>query len=728
MASLSPAYEQVEIEIENNSFEGGHYKWGIQQNVPDGFDFWSAGPDDPSNWVDPAPHSRFAIPEVQIASKNNLPPFEHGTLIVHGKQSVKVFKARQSWYVRLYRWVTLPPGDYLFYVPVFGDFYTGNNPDGSKIPAPDPKTGQVKLHFNRQGVGHWRSMTPYLEYVEHLFYFNWGGGAVDLGVELLGAHPVKNAGIFTDYWRLFREGEPDPDPCVCLGDFRDPTMERKYVVVPRSLGEEWRRAVGAGSMPKGLTSGESPDDAGGGNLPANQKEPIVIFPELIGTGLTQAWFDEYYPGVKMSAIRPKDPADLIQILSTWGDAPDPTPQTPFTLACGHWQAGFNGWLGVIEKFADAGIPQKWAKLVDTGAENAGAVLDASGGQTQVVFRHVDDQLGKYKAMKKPDGSPDYLGAAYAFWNTHANAVKSNPITGVESLNEMYATHDLAGIEWGVGFDVAFCEVVTNETGGDVIPFVLTAPPGNPDHGAETQMLIPAVEAAIRTGGRVAPHTYYTATSEHIAGCGDPVQRTWDWLRNEGLHYHLRPLLSWDFEFDKVGLKPIYWFGEWNAVAAWTYPDNCRPAGFKGSGPGWRHPECLNGDLDLFLDHTFFYEDQISEWNAANDGRCEGYSIFTSGRVKWGDFQYNKVEWAAYQARRIARISRWREIERVTVNEKQECAIELLATIMFGLDLDNVDSCYQQRQDLKAVLGLPQLMEVSRLDFKDTLKRLFSKDW
>jgi hypothetical protein len=59
---------------------------------------------------------------------------------------------------------------------------------------------------------------------------------------------------------------------------------------------------------KGITLGFSPDDAGVGDL--DKRRVVCVNPDQIGTGLSQDWYNEHYPGVQFIAIRADEPAVL----------------------------------------------------------------------------------------------------------------------------------------------------------------------------------------------------------------------------------------------------------------------------------------------------------------------------------------------------------------------------------------------------------------------------------
>ncbi|HNT74507.1 MAG TPA: hypothetical protein PKH77_05770, partial [Anaerolineae bacterium] len=65
----------------------------------------------------------------------------------------------------------------------------------------------------------------------------------------------------------------------------------------------------------GCSIGYSPDDGGVGDL--DMRRVICVSPDKIGTGISQAWYDQYYPDVLFVPIAfASSPADLERQLKT----------------------------------------------------------------------------------------------------------------------------------------------------------------------------------------------------------------------------------------------------------------------------------------------------------------------------------------------------------------------------------------------------------------------------
>lgn len=99
--------------------------------------------------------------------------------------------------------------------------------------------------------------------------------------------------------------DPPPDSCDCRGRPRE-QYERTYILLPEYDDIEWQlcAALAAGSR----TLGRSTDDSGIGNLDVRRIK--AVNPHDIGTGLTQSWFDQYYPGAVMETTDAGTPYEM----------------------------------------------------------------------------------------------------------------------------------------------------------------------------------------------------------------------------------------------------------------------------------------------------------------------------------------------------------------------------------------------------------------------------------
>jgi hypothetical protein len=188
--------------LPNPSFEEGWYHPGglpeLQVPVQ-----WLLQYDEGVNPLDPDPWNVFVRPETRVLSPDFLPAQERDLFIWDGSHTVKIFKREGSISVRLLTDVYLTPGSYLFEVNVFPDLIVGYNPDGSKIWAPDPLSGEVRFSLNSGGTG-WL-LPEFGRKNTYSFPFDvTQPGTVRLGLAIRGRWAILNNGWFMDDWGLWR--------------------------------------------------------------------------------------------------------------------------------------------------------------------------------------------------------------------------------------------------------------------------------------------------------------------------------------------------------------------------------------------------------------------------------------------------------------------------------------------------------------------------------------------
>lgn len=94
---------------------------------------------------------------------------------------------------------------------------------------------------------------------------------------------------------------------------REP-YDRFYILLPQfedeSLCMVWLIGLAPVVAHNKMTIGFSADDAGNGDG-LRRRVIYAVQPERIGTGLTQAWFDQHYPGATFIPTDAKSPEDFI---------------------------------------------------------------------------------------------------------------------------------------------------------------------------------------------------------------------------------------------------------------------------------------------------------------------------------------------------------------------------------------------------------------------------------
>jgi hypothetical protein len=589
---------------ENPGFELGHVdeiKNGREIQRPEYYRLWIADRDQP-NPYDEAEHSRYDVPEMRVLSRADIPDHEEPDFFTDGSHCFKVFQRYGTWWIRLIQFHDLS-GWYRMTARCYADLIV-EHVNGEKVPAPDAVTGQMMIEAGSDFRTDWLDLVA-LAKNELTLDFE-ADGPMAIAVNARCNFAIKNAGMFFDGWSLERIEEPAP-----IEGRGAPRVQysRVYNVARQDVTRERWLEIAEMAYDGGLqTLGGSHDDAGIGDLDERRAVAWDVQSREEREEL-RAFFERWYPGVEL-VFDGGDP----------DPGPDPEPLAGPLLTV-HVQTDVTGLPGFIAQAQPA-----WVKLVGN-AELAQTIKQISP-ETQVLYRHHIDHQAPYLEH------PDPAEAARSFLDRFWGAIEANPIDCVEGLNETIATGDTDGIMRAVAFEVALSSEVARR--GDASACLLNTAIGNPAHGLETELLLPAAEAAVRNGHYIGYHPYFPARPGY----------TEQWLREEGLHHHLRALLSWDPVFTAAGYHVRYLFTEAGACGAAVRHDG-RPGGYNFLA-GWRHSQTLNADWQAYLGFLLDFQGQVTEWNAQNGDRARAIMLFTVGApyVGWDEFKLWERELSA----------------------------------------------------------------------------------
>lgn len=607
--------------LRNGSFEGG---WFHPDGIPE-----IQNPDDwVMRWADadtPNPYSdddwnRFVRPEVRVLSRQFLPEDEQDLFILDGSQTLKVFKGYGAWCLEMVQPLHLEPAMYTFTVRIFGDLVAYYD-NGRKHWAPDPNSGLLRFVLNGHAYTDTHSITPGMW---NLYSMEFAAdGDTSIGAQVMCPFALENSGIFADAWTLVKslpEGQ-------CRGYPRK-QYARTVNVLPhdatwKQASEIFRREGIVGKQ----TVGYSYDDAGLGDLD-DRTAVLWGIPDFARTEYSD-WYDKWYPGVK------------VEFRDLSGEEPPPTPspepeppepEPPNVIKAGfHLQRPFDNCLDLIRRCADAGKPMAWVKVVQEHLEII-EQIKALSPDTKCMFRYIPRESPAYFIH-----APDYRVALdqSTFASMFDRAVELGFDAVETPVNEVIGTHNPDIVQQNVSFDSAYCYWCRDRSGDRVAPAIITPGGGNPDHGYETSLLVPAVRAAIETDGILVPHTaYFTVRPE------PNISEEWMHSAQVQYDYHLRSILSWLPTFDDAGIdvsKLRLVFGEGGGVG--TYKNVAGlPGGYIDAGAGWRRYDALNGDVVRYVNLLESYEALCQLYP-----QIEGWVIFTQGYVGWAHFQFNN-EW------------------------------------------------------------------------------------
>ena len=300
--------------------------------------------------------------------------------------------------------------------------------------------------------------------------------------------------------------------------------------------------------------------------------------------------------------------ESFRLLSKVETSPPPLP-TGRELVSVHIQGNSSAAADYIQRVQPAVV-----KLV-MGMERAQWVKSVSP-DTLVVYRQWVRNQGEFWE------DPDPHRGARRYLETFLDSLHRNAqwIDYVETVNETIATGDTAGIQRTAAFDAAFCEALQEE-GLPARPVILTAGVGNPQHGDEVRLMLPAVRACVATGGAVGYHSYWGARVDGYCSMSD----AWE-------HFGGRALESWDPVFRSAGLYPHYLFGEGGAVYI-------SGGHMPSSEAGWGYKETLNGDAQKYVAQILEFRRRLMEWNQHHGNRALGATLFTAGGGQdWRHFE------------------------------------------------------------------------------------------
>lgn len=196
-ATATPAPGGANL-LPNPSFEEGWYHPNDipELQIPNQWVFeWDEG------YNPLAPEHDFVRPEVRELSGDFLPAEERDLFIWDGNYTVKVFKGYGAISFRFITSTYLEPGSYQLEINVFPDLVVGYTGGGSKIWAPDPLSGEVRLTAEGQSTGWLLPAFGQKNTIRYNFTVSQGK-VVYITAAFRGRWAILNNGWFMDDWRL----------------------------------------------------------------------------------------------------------------------------------------------------------------------------------------------------------------------------------------------------------------------------------------------------------------------------------------------------------------------------------------------------------------------------------------------------------------------------------------------------------------------------------------------
>jgi len=315
--------------LKNANFDEGHYH---QDNIPEIVvpNGWYL------HWIDKqvfkGAETAAYRPESVVWNIKDAPPHEKSLFFLSGNYCWKVFKANAPVYFAATQVVSgLTPGaKYRFNAQVFPDIVTGYS-GGKKVRPGDIWSAEARAGWSAPNTPWPRSEDGDVEWSEWFNIYNknfvfgkyndvWvefeapASGEVRVWVECKAKWGFENNWFMDSFSLVQVGGSPQPVPTTPAQPTTptpsQPTTPvtpasgrgvprvqyaRTYILLPEDISAEMLQAALKVAQEQHVTVGFSPDDAGIGDL--DLRRIICVSPEKVGTGMSQEWYDTYYPGV-----------------------------------------------------------------------------------------------------------------------------------------------------------------------------------------------------------------------------------------------------------------------------------------------------------------------------------------------------------------------------------------------------------------------------------------------
>jgi hypothetical protein len=598
--------------LSNGGFEGGAWRQTFngseygEISVPIGWTaFWDVA---------------LGRPEMKVIQA--VAPYLDPPRVVEGKQAFLAFTFYRTHDAGLYQRISIPAGSTLKLSALAHVWYSQRDdahkseyhydaaPDvWYQFPEGDNLGMQVMLGLDPTGGTDWNAASVrwtienyYDEPQEITLEVEDCGAAVTVFLRTITAWPFKHCDAYWDDVQLEIVAEPEPE---CRGLPRE-DYARTVNVIPGNATAERAAAVFAICWANGRqTVTGSYDDAGIGDL--TEKTAVLWDIPAADQSGYQDFYQQFYPGTRIVFDGDGEPEPPM------GGEPASYPLRSNNLIGLH--SGFvraQTWdyityaLPTVQKFFSAGDCYESKKRAS---------------ECVTVWRKFVDGLPSMPTIEQAQWYVDQYAqelttASTALGITVDQLLQS--IDFVESYNEMVPTHNQVVIKYAVAFDVAFADELYRRYGHKAHPLLLNVAVGNP-HETEVELLIPAVEAAVKYGGAIGYHSYWGA------------KRGRSFLE-DGWPYYAGRWMEWDKVFVAHGLYPRYLSTE-SGICLAEDGVSMNPV------EGWK--AC--GSFEYYLTDINKYNRHCLDWNRDHANRFIGMVIFCYGGWGWGSFELGDGE-------------------------------------------------------------------------------------
>jgi hypothetical protein len=597
----------------NASFEQGSTPHPDHGNifVPDHWTvFWRDGGYAPHDTAKEHPYSQ---PEMLVIPAEE--PYLDPLRVTHGTQAVKLFTFYRIHDAGLYQRVAVPKGSKVTFT-CKAHAWSSTDDD----PHTSDQEGDAYHNFNfKVGIDPYGDIDPW----DESLVWQLGKPIYDF----YGQVPALSVTAQADYVTLFirstckypfKHNDAYIDDCELLIELPEPEpptnvpppggYDKEYWIVRDSISLERRRDIYtlAGSEQK--TCGPSADDA------------RAWATELCDSGRTVRAVPWDIPESEQANwthyFEVREPRIVVEFRGSQTQPPPRNEPDPII----HYSGNFVGLQHAFQK-------QNWDHYVRDASPTVtkcfeiSATVIAKKLQPQMlsVWRKFVDMWetahmlndGRVGAQRLLD---QYTGDINAYSQSEGISVQEvlAHLDVCESLNETIPSNNATVINMAVDFDCYFSEALHARYGTLVKAGLLNVAIGNPLE-SEVDLLLPCAKKSHELGDLLGYHGYW-ASNEH---------QTW---MIDLWNVHSGRWQEWDKVFVSNGYYPTYYLGECGIVystdGSWLNPQR-----------GWK--SC--GDIENYIEQIIDFNELLDIWNAANQGRCYGGTIFIYGGWGWEDY-------------------------------------------------------------------------------------------
>lgn len=186
--------------VVNGDFEGGHYDYNFETQIPNGWHYWTAAIHDTTlaNQWSPDAENVYRAPEIRVLPQSQLPEHERAQFVSSPVHALKIFRGWGSWFVSLHQSVSAEfDDDATLTFQAFGDMVTDYAPSGKVYGTRALWRWYTRHDDGSERVGEWREIDNGVRklYSDHVPLRR---GATTFHLQFVAPFALRNSGIFVD--------------------------------------------------------------------------------------------------------------------------------------------------------------------------------------------------------------------------------------------------------------------------------------------------------------------------------------------------------------------------------------------------------------------------------------------------------------------------------------------------------------------------------------------------